>query len=110
LLFLPISFADNALAIETFVLAFAILLPGALYSWKFKRYGRFGNLVVGFSVGMCFVFGSIAVGNSFEPVVLFLAVMTMLVNLVEEVAADILDVEGDRKTRSRSLAIRLVAG
>ncbi|RXK84893.1 prenyltransferase [Chlorobaculum sp. 24CR] len=92
---------------SAFVAICAMLLLGVLYDWKLKRYGLFGNLVVGFSVGMSFIFGGIAAGNPFEPVVLFLAVMTMLVDLGEEIAADALDVEGDRQSGSRSLAIVL---
>jgi geranylgeranylglycerol-phosphate geranylgeranyltransferase len=88
-----------------FVAALTMLLLGLSYNWKLKKYGLAGNLIVGFSVGMCFVFGGIAVGNPFEPVVLFLAVMTMFIDLGEEIAADALDVEGDRKTGSRSLAV-----
>lgn len=88
-----------------FVAACAMLALGVLYNWKLKKFGFFGNLAVGLSVGMCFVFGGIAVGNPFEPMVLFLAVMTMFVDLGEEIAADALDVEGDRRTGSRSLAV-----
>ncbi|UWX58726.1 UbiA family prenyltransferase [Chlorobaculum sp. MV4-Y] len=88
-----------------FMAACAMLALGVLYNWKLKKFGFFGNLAVGFSVGMCFVFGGIAVDNSFEPVVLFLAVMTMFVDLGEEIAADALDVEGDRETGSRSFAV-----
>ncbi|NTU53980.1 MAG: UbiA family prenyltransferase [Chlorobiaceae bacterium] len=90
-----------------FVAACAMLLLGVLYNWKLKRYGLFGNLIVGFSTGMSFIFGGIAVGKPFEPVVLFLALMTMFVDLGEEIAADALDVEGDRQTGSRSLAVML---
>ncbi|NTW53792.1 MAG: UbiA family prenyltransferase [Chlorobaculum sp.] len=56
---------------------------------------------------MSFIIGGIAAGNPFELVVLFLAVMTMLVDLSEEIAADALDVEGDRQSGSRSLAVVL---
>lgn len=97
--------AAAMIGFTAFVAACAMLLLGTMYNWKFKRFGLFGNLVVGFSVGMCFVFGGIAVGNPFDPVVLFLAGMTMLVDLGEEIAADALDVEGDRKSASRSLAV-----
>jgi len=90
---------------NAFIAACTMLLTGVLYNWKLKKYGLAGNLIVGFSVGMCFVYGGIAVDNPFEPVVLFLAVMTMFVDLGEEIAADALDVEGDRKTGSRSLAV-----
>lgn len=99
--------AAMMIGVEAFIAACAMLLLGVLYNWKLKRYGLFGNLVVGFSVGMSFIFGGISVGNPFEPVVLFLAAMTMFVDLGEEIAADALDLEGDRKTGSRSLAVVL---
>lgn len=95
---------------SAFVAACAMLLLGVLYDWKLKRYGLVGNLFVGCSVGMSFIFGGIAGGNPFEPVVLFLAVMTMFVDLGEEIAADALDVEGDRQSGSRSLAVVLGSG
>lgn len=90
---------------NAFIMACSMLIPGLLYNWKLKKYGVVGNLFVGISVGMSFVFGSIAVGNPFDRSVLFLAVMTMVVDLGEEIAADALDVEGDRQTGSRSLAV-----
>lgn len=93
------------IGVTVFVAACAMLALGVLYNWKLKKFGFFGNLAVGLSVGMCFVFGGIAVGNPFEPMVLFLAVITMFVDLGEEIAADALDVEGDRRTGSRSLAV-----
>jgi geranylgeranylglycerol-phosphate geranylgeranyltransferase len=80
---------------------------GFFYNWQLKKFGLVGNLLVGFSVGMTFVFGGIAVGNPFEAVVWFLAVTTLIVDLGEEIAADVLDVEGDRRTGSRSLAVLL---
>lgn len=90
---------------NAFVMACSMLTTGLLYNWKLKKYGVVGNLFVGISVGMSFVFGGIAVGNPFDRSVLFLAVMTMFVDLGEEIAADALDVEGDRLTDSRSLAV-----
>jgi geranylgeranylglycerol-phosphate geranylgeranyltransferase len=88
-----------------FVVVFIVWLAGFFYNWRLKKYGFIGNLFVGLSVGMSFIFGGIAVGNPFEKVVWFLAIMTMLVDLGEEIAADALDLEGDRKTGSRSLAV-----
>jgi geranylgeranylglycerol-phosphate geranylgeranyltransferase len=82
-----------------------VWIVGFLYNWRFKRTGIWGNLFVAFSVGMTFIFGGIAVGNPFEVVVWYLAVTTFLVDLGEEIAADALDVEGDRRTGSRSLAV-----
>ncbi|RPH38142.1 prenyltransferase [bacterium] len=96
------SFLISPLA---FAVTVGVWLVGFLYNWRLKRTGVWGNLFVAFSVGMTFIFGGIVVGNPFEVVVWYLAVTTFLIDLGEEIAADALDVEGDRKTGSRSLAV-----
>ena len=53
--------------------------------------------MVNFSVGMTFVFGGIAVDKPFEIIVWFFATITMLIDLGEEIAADAMDIEGDRQ-------------
>ncbi len=82
-----------------------IWIVGFLYNRRFKRNGLLGNLFVAFSVGMTFIYGGIVAGNASEAVVWYLAVTTFLVDLGEEIAADALDVEGDRLSGSRSLAV-----
>lgn len=90
---------------DAFFTVCLVWLIGFLYNWKFKKTGLLGNLFVGFSVGMTFIFGGIVVGRPFNEAVWYFAVTTMLVDLAEEIAADSLDVEGDRMTGSRSLAV-----
>ena len=80
---------------------------GLLYNWRLKRTGLPGNLMVSFSVGMTFVYGGVVVGKPFEPVVLLFALLVSLINLGEEIAADAMDMVGDRHAGSRSLAVRL---
>lgn len=63
--------------------------------------------MVSFSVGMTFVFGGITEGKPFEIIVWYFAIVVSLINLGEEIAADAMDIEGDRKARSRSLALVL---
>lgn len=84
---------------------FIVYVVGLLYNWRFKRAGFLGNLLVSFSVAMTFIFGGIAVGNPFDKVVWWFAVITMLIDLGEEIAADATDIQGDRQAGSRSLAI-----
>jgi geranylgeranylglycerol-phosphate geranylgeranyltransferase len=78
---------------------------GLLYNWRFKKSGLPGNLMVSFSVGMTFIFGGIAVGKPLETVVWFFGILAALINLGEEIAADAMDVEGDRQAGSRSLPV-----
>jgi geranylgeranylglycerol-phosphate geranylgeranyltransferase len=84
-----------------------VWVVGFLYNWRFKRSGLPGNLMVSFSVGMTFIYGGIVVGRPWEPIVWFFGVLVLLINLGEEIAADAMDVAGDRLVASRSLAIQL---
>lgn len=84
-----------------------VWVVGFLYNWRLKKAGLLGNLMVCFSVGMTFIFGGLAVGQPFQPSVWFFAFWVMLIDLGEEIAADALDLEGDRQAGSRSLAVVL---
>ena len=92
----------SPLALLVVVLVWAV---GFLYNWRFKKAGLIGNLMVAFSVGMTFIFGGIAAGKPFETIAWFFAVWVMLIDLGEEIAADAMDLEGDRPAGSRSLAM-----
>lgn len=95
------------ISLEALLVVILVWAVGFLYNWRFKKAGFIGNLMVSFSVGMTFIFGGIAVGKPFEIIVWYFAVIVSLINLGEEIAADAMDVEGDRKAGSRSLALVL---
>lgn len=111
LLFLGVTIAgliaSALLSFSSFWVGLLAWTVGFLYNWRFKKSGLPGNLMVSFSVGMTFIFGGIAVGRPLEPVVWFFGILAALINLGEEIAADAMDVEGDRKTGSRSLPVLL---
>lgn len=96
------SYPLGAAALSVAVLVWAV---GFLYNWRFKRSGLWGNLLVSFSVGMTFIFGGLAVGELWQPMVWFFAIVTFLIDLGEEIAADAMDMEGDQVAGSRSLAL-----
>jgi geranylgeranylglycerol-phosphate geranylgeranyltransferase len=93
------------ISLEALLVVILVWVVGFLYNWKFKKAGLIGNLMVGFSVGMTFIFGGIAVNKPFETIVWFFAVILMLTDLGEEIAADAMDIEGDRQAGSRPLAL-----
>lgn len=95
------------ISITFMIVSIPIWIIGFLYNWHFKKTGLPGNLMVGFSVGMTFIMGGIAVNKPFEPIVWFFALWVLLIDLAEEIAADVMDREGDHKTGSRSLAVVL---
>ncbi|MCG3141723.1 MAG: 1,4-dihydroxy-2-naphthoate octaprenyltransferase [Anaerolineae bacterium] len=109
LLFIGVTFvglvASTLLSFISFWVGILAWTVGFLYNWRFKKSGLPGNLMVSFSVGTTFIFGGIAVGKPLEAVVWFFGILAALINLGEEIAADAMDVEGDRKAGSRSLPV-----
>ena len=87
------------------IVAAVVWVVGVLYNWRFKRSGLVGNLMVSFCVGMTFVFGGIVVGHPASIYAWWFGGIAMLMDLGEEIAADAMDVEGDKIIGSRSLAI-----
>lgn len=83
-----------------------LAVVGILYNWKFKKTGLPGNMMVSFSVGMTFVYGGITVGLPFEKTVLFFGLLAAALDLGEEIAADAMDMEGDKEINSNSIAIK----
>jgi geranylgeranylglycerol-phosphate geranylgeranyltransferase len=87
------------------VVALIFWALGLFYNWKGKASGLTGNLMVSACVGIMFIFGAIAVGTPWNPVIWTLGGLAFCFDLGEEIAADAMDVEGDRLRGSRSIAI-----
>lgn len=90
-----------------FLISIAFWVVGVLYNWKYKAYGVWGNLMVAASVGITFILGGIAVGRPLNSTVWFFGLIAFLIDLAEEIAGDAMDMEGDKKRSSSSIAIRL---
>lgn len=83
---------------------------GVLYNWKYKAEGFQGNLMVAASVGSTFLLGGIAVGQPLHRMVWFFGLIAFLIDLAEEIAGDAMDMAGDRKRSSKSIALKLGRG
>lgn len=94
------------ISITVLLLAIVFWIVALLYNWKFKRAGITGNLMVSFSVGMTFIFGGVSVSVPFDVLVWLFAAIAALINLGEEIAADVMDMQGDTKMDSKSIPIR----
>lgn len=94
------------ISLDALLFSIGLTIIGLLYNRKFKKHGLLGNLMVSFSVGMTFIFGGLSVGMPFNKVVLFFGVIAALVDLGEEIAADSMDVKGDKLIDSKSIAIK----
>ena|SRR6056297_3274560 len=101
---LIVSFLINFSAVISYIIFWLI---GFLYNWKYKEKGLFGNLFVSSSVAITIILGGIVVGDPLNIAVVIFSLMVFVFNLGEEIAADAMDIEGDRKRNSKSLAIKI---
>ena len=90
-----------------FVLGIVFWGIGVLYNWRYKANGLWGNLMVAASVGITFILGGIAVSQPLNKIVWFFGLIAFLIDLAEEIAGDAMDMEGDTKRHSKSIAITL---
>jgi geranylgeranylglycerol-phosphate geranylgeranyltransferase len=93
--------------ISPLVLICSLLLwfLGFLYNWKLKATGFLGNLIVATNVAMTFILGGISVGETKNMLVWIFGAIAFVFDLAEEIAGDAMDMEGDQKIGSKSLAI-----
>ncbi len=89
-----------------FLLCLVAWLLGFLYNWKLKSAGLWGNLIVSLNVAATFLFGGVAVGNPWNPMVWTFGLIVFFFDLAEEIAGDAMDAEGDQQRESQSIAIR----
>ncbi|MDP3721700.1 MAG: UbiA family prenyltransferase [Anaerolineaceae bacterium] len=98
----------SALYFGLVVMGWAIVLwvIGILYNWPFKESGLPGNLMVCLSVASTFLLGGISVGKFWNGIIWVFASMAFFIDLGEEIAGDAMDMEGDRKRGSQSIALK----
>lgn len=87
------------------LVALIFWIIGFLYNWRFKRTGLPGNLMVSSSVAITFIFGGIVVGNPWNAIIWCFSAIAFFIDLGEEIASDAMDMIGDKKINSRSIAI-----
>lgn len=87
------------------ILSLVLWVLGFLYNWKLKATGFLGNLIVATNVAMTFILGGISVGETNNLLVWIFGAIAFVFDLAEEIAGDAMDMEGDQKIGSRSLAI-----
>jgi geranylgeranylglycerol-phosphate geranylgeranyltransferase len=98
--------ASFALGVAAFVICCIFGLIGFLYNWKFKEAGLAGNLMVSSNVGITFILGGIAAGQPWNGIVWTFGLVAFFIDLGEEIAGDAMDIEGDKKRNSQSIAIK----
>lgn len=100
---LALAWAAHAIV---FGLRLAVWVLGFLYNWRLKAGGVGGNLIVAGSVGMTFLMGGTMVGQMANPMLWIFSGIAFLFDLAEEIAGDAMDMAGDQKRSSQSIALR----
>ena len=97
---------SSLISIIALSISIALFIIGFLYNRRFKKTGLYGNILVSISVGMTFIYGGVSVGLPFNKMVLLFSLIAALIDLGEEIAADSMDVSGDKLINSNSVAIK----
>ena len=97
--------AALALGFSALLISIVFWFIGFLYNWRYKQTGLPGNLMVCASVGVTFILGAVTMQAPWNPIVWTFALMAFFIDLGEEIAGDAMDMEGDKKRSSRSIAL-----
>ncbi|HEX7555742.1 MAG TPA: UbiA family prenyltransferase [Leptolinea sp.] len=97
--------AAALLGFDCLIVGIIFWLIGILYNWRFKQSGLPGNLMVCASVAVTFILGAMTVHKPWSLIVWIFSLMAFFLDLGEEIAGDALDMEGDKKRGSRSIAL-----
>lgn len=104
---LTTSLLTSAKAITLcFATALTFWLVSASYVTVGKRTGLWGNLMVSACVSAPFIYGSLAVANEVKGHIWIFVSMVFLSNTGREITKGIVDVEGDRARKVKTVAVR----
>ena len=88
------------------------LIFGALavaYDWKLKDLPLVGNVYIGFTMAIPFIFGNFVYSGVLLPIALALSALGFVAGLAREIIKSVQDMEGDREARG-SKTIPIVIG
>lgn len=98
-------YAAAVLGVDCLFVGIIFWVIGFLYNWRFKQTGLPGNLMVALSVAVTFILGAMTMQSLWNPNVWIFSMIAFFIDLGEEIAGDALDMEGDKKRGSRSIAL-----
>lgn len=90
-------------SIPVFLLAVINSILLAVYAYRLKKSGFFGDLIISYLVASVFIFAAIPAGNL--KIGLILAVAAFFTNTAREVLKDLEDIKGDRLFGARTLPV-----
>jgi geranylgeranylglycerol-phosphate geranylgeranyltransferase len=89
-----------------FAIAFAFNVFAVVYNWKLKDLPVIGNVFIGTTMAIPFIFGNYVVSAELSPVALVLAMLGFVAGVAREIIKSVQDMEGDVKARgSRTIPV-----
>lgn len=94
-------------SLPNLLMAIAAFIIAGTYSYRKsgKKRGFSGNCMVSLCIALPFFYGALAVGRSFDELLIIFAMLAFLSNLGREVTKGIVDREGDEPQGVRTLAV-----
>jgi len=89
---------------ECFIIAAAFSLLSITYNSKLKNYSVIGNVFIGITMALPFIFGALVAG-AVNDSILVLSSIVFLIGIGREMMKDIEDIKGDKATGARTLPI-----
>ncbi len=113
------SFAIASLVVSTilayminnlaFMIVFAFNVFAILYNWKLKDMPLLGNVFIGLTMAIPFIFGNYVVSSELSSLTIVLAALGFVAGVAREIIKSVQDMEGDVKARG-SKTIPVVIG
>jgi geranylgeranylglycerol-phosphate geranylgeranyltransferase len=89
-----------------FIIALLFNIAAVLYNWKLKDIPLAGNVYIGLTMAIPFIFGNFVVSQTLSPAVLVLAILGFIAGLAREIVKTVQDMKGDVKARgSKTLPV-----
>jgi len=97
--------------VYAFIIALVFNIFAVLYNYKLKDLPLVGNIYIGLTMAIPFIFGSAIITNSFDfsPTIIVLFCMAFIAGVAREIIKSVQDMEGDKKAR-KSQTLPLVIG
>jgi geranylgeranylglycerol-phosphate geranylgeranyltransferase len=89
---------------EAFLLILLFSVFSLLYNYWLKRFALIGNVFIGLTMAIPFVFGGLMLRNVNDAIAI-LAGIAFIIGLGREIMKDIEDIEGDRKVGAKTLPL-----
>ncbi|MCX6778061.1 MAG: UbiA family prenyltransferase [Candidatus Micrarchaeota archaeon] len=110
LLLFGLLFSYYFISFGAFLIVFAFSALGIAYDYSLKGSPLLGNMYIGASMAIPFVYGSVVVSGGVGPAIIVLASMAFLAGTGREIGKTVQDMEGDAKAKkAKTLPIAIGA-